>query len=397
MKQLGLLAAILAATAVSLAVAAAPAGGPEEKARIAGLEEKYEELEGQQKLIETEIGKARTEREKQLAAIQQLALQIDTTEEQIRLLDERIAQLEGYIGREEILAEEKQREVDARYESFKSRLNAMARLPQISGLGVVLGTDSYYDFIVSEEILSRAAMYDRRLLEELKQEKAALDAARKGIERSRNAIEEDKARIAEKKQELGYRLAQAQKQVQDIALLEQQFLANQEALNRQMKQVQAEIDDIYAEIARKSELREYVGGGKVLGSMMRPTPDLTQITSAYGWRFGNSNFHTGTDFSGAGAYGHDIVAANAGKVAFVNTAFTPGYGYGKYVIIDHGGGITTLYGHCSAIDVQVGQVVAKGETIAKVGSTGWSTGPHCHFEVRVDGKHTNPMPYLEGS
>ncbi len=131
--------------------------------------------------------------------------------------------------------------------------------------------------------------------------------------------------------------------------------------------------------------------------MTHPAPELTQITSSYGLRFNRSNFHTGVDFSVAGAYGKAVVAANAGKVAFVNTAYTPGYGYGKYLILDHGGGITTLYAHNSAILVQEGQTVEKGQKIAQVGSTGWSTGPHCHFEVRVNGTHTDPMPYLGNS
>lgn len=73
-----------------------------------------------------------------------------------------------------------------------------------------------------------------------------------------------------------------------------------------------------------------------------------------------------------------------------NTAVTPGYGYGKYVIIDHGGGIQTLYAHMSALSVTVGQTVAQGEKIGEVGSTGWSTGPHIHFEIRKDGQAINP-------
>ena len=118
------------------------------------------------------------------------------------------------------------------------------------------------------------------------------------------------------------------------------------------------------------------------------------ITSYYGWRFNNTDFHTGIDISGANVYGKSVVAANPGRVAFVNTSYTNGVGYGMYVIVDHGGGYSTLYAHLSAIDVSVGDVVARGTPIAKVGSTGWSTGPHLHFEVRINGQHQNPLNYL---
>ena len=95
--------------------------------------------------------------------------------------------------------------------------------------------------------------------------------------------------------------------------------------------------------------------------------------------------------------GADIVAANTGTVVKANTSYVAGSGYGMYIIIDHGGGKSTLYGHCSQLLISEGQVVSRGQTIAKVGSTGWSTGPHLHFEVREGGQHVNPLPYLQGN
>ena len=117
------------------------------------------------------------------------------------------------------------------------------------------------------------------------------------------------------------------------------------------------------------------------------------ITSPYGTRThpvtGRVKRHAGVDI-GAG-YGTNIYAANSGTVLVAG--WNSG-GYGNYVVIDHGGGITTLYGHCSSLCVSKGQTVTKGQVIAKVGSTGMSTGPHLHFEVLKNGSTTNPMSYF---
>lgn len=134
----------------------------------------------------------------------------------------------------------------------------------------------------------------------------------------------------------------------------------------------------------------------VAGVFMWPVPDRTMenISSPFGYRihpiFGTKKLHTGIDIGGRGVYGLKILSAEAGTVT------TAGYinGYGNSVIIDHGNNLTTLYGHNQELLVSVGQTVGKGELIAKMGSTGNSTGPHLHFEVRVNGEPSDPMPYL---
>ena len=126
--------------------------------------------------------------------------------------------------------------------------------------------------------------------------------------------------------------------------------------------------------------------------MAWPTPGYTRITSPYGMRThpitGVYKLHTGVDLGAP--YGSNFIAATDGTViiAGYNTA------YGNMVIIDHGGGVSTLYAHGSKIMVEVGQTVKKGDIVLKVGSTGYSTGPHAHFEVRVNGKVVDPMPYI---
>ena len=125
-----------------------------------------------------------------------------------------------------------------------------------------------------------------------------------------------------------------------------------------------------------------------------PIPGYTTLSSKFGKRIapttGASTFHKGIDIPGSA--GTNIVAADAGKVLKVAKLT---YGYGWHVIIDHGNGVATLYGHCSRLDVSVGQVVQKGQVIAGIGSTGNSTGNHVHFEVRINGVQQNPLNYVK--
>ncbi|MBP1557400.1 MAG: M23 family metallopeptidase, partial [Oscillospiraceae bacterium] len=178
----------------------------------------------------------------------------------------------------------------------------------------------------------------------------------------------------------------------DNEALEKEYKANQATIAKQLKEVQAEVDAIYAKIQSEGE---YDGG-----IMLWPVYGYKTVTSDYGWRFGGTDFHTGIDIArtnsaGQGIYGKPILAADDGKVVFTQTSYVPGRGYGIYLILDHGGGVTSLYGHTCGLNVKMGQKVKRGDTIAYVGSTGWSTGPHLHFEVRVNGNYTNPWPYLK--
>ncbi len=133
----------------------------------------------------------------------------------------------------------------------------------------------------------------------------------------------------------------------------------------------------------------YSGSGVSSGNLMWPAPSLHTITTYFTWRWGQ--FHTGIDISGSGAYGNTIVAADGGRVTFAG--WNSG-GYGNCVKISHGNGITTLYGHASKLLVSSGQSVSKGQAIALVGSTGFSTGPHLHFEVIKNGTKVNPLSYV---
>ena len=344
------------------------------------LSSKYAELEKKNQAIQAQINKTKNEKDKKLAEKKNLDNQVNNTQQRINLLNSTIEEKE-----QEII--DKQNDIDENYELFKQRMRAMYMTDKSTTIGLLLGAESFSEFLTKAEMVSSIAEHDQELLDQLIQDKKDIEEAKREIEASKADVEVSKTSLDQKKQELNGMVKQTEAQIQDIALLEKEYLANQAQMQKEMAAVQAEIDKIYQSI---NSTGEYTGG--VMGW---PVPGYSKITSDYGWRFNNTDFHTGIDISGPNIYGKQTVAVADGTVAFVQTTYTPGRGYGKYIIVDHGGGITTLYGHGSEILVSVGQKVTRGQPLTLIGSTGWSTGPHLHFEVRVNGSHVNPWTYLK--
>lgn len=152
------------------------------------------------------------------------------------------------------------------------------------------------------------------------------------------------------------------------------------------------VNEVYVVGTKKATTANNNGGSNInvqgTGRFTWPLPGVNTVSSKFGWRAWSNSYHKGIDISTKNVNGRTIVAADAGKVTAVRYQAN---GYGKYLIIDHGNGYTTLYAHCSAILVSQGQTVSKGQAIAKVGSTGRSSGPHLHFEIRVNGVQKDPL------
>ncbi len=360
--------------------------------QIDALEQKYDQLEAQQKEIQTQIDKAKTEKDKQLAAKSQLDNQIYGVRQQITILNEKIELLETEISDKESEYDRQKRDIKENFELLKKRLRVMYKTGNATVLGLILGADDFTEFLSHAQVTSRVARHDQELIEDMTARLAKIKKIKEGIESDKAELESSKSQQADKQTVLAGQLEQTKHHIQDIEQLEKEYLANKNALAKQMQEVQAEVDAIYSKIESEGD---YDGG-----IMLWPVAGYKTVTSDYGWRFGGTDFHTGIDIArtnaaGQGIYGKPILAADDGKVVFTQTSYIPGRGYGIYLILDHGGGITTLYGHTSGLNVKLGQKVSRGQTIAYVGSTGWSTGPHLHFEVRVNGTYTNPWPYLK--
>lgn len=266
-------------------------------------------------------------------------------------------------------------------ELFKTKIRVMYENSNISYFEMLISSKNFIDFFARLELISRIIKRNKEVIEELEIAKKDLDYKRMLSENIRS----DKQRQVTTKQ----------KEIETIRVsrggLEERIRkskAELEKLERQEDNLLKQSTLLENQIRNSSKKgTKYTGG-----SMVWPSTDSTRITSYYGTRYHpilkKYRMHTGLDIDAAN--GTSIIAANKGTVLVAGWQGD----YGNAVIIDHGGGISTLYAHSSKVLVSKGDKVEAGDTIAKVGSTGLSTGPHLHFEVRKDGKLTNPLDYV---
>ena len=253
---------------------------------------------------------------------------------------------------------------------------------QINYLDVLFGAKDFQDFFTRMDLLKRVIQQDYDLVQVVFAEKTAIETSQKELEQDKTAKEKLVASAADRKKEA------EKKQAAKQAIIDKMETdrATQERIINENLAASKEVEQMIRNSRYQPASHALSGGGALNWPISGP------ITSPFGWRVhpitGASRFHSGIDIGGD--YGDTIHAAGAGIVSYAG--WISGYGYA--VIIDHGGGISTLYGHNQALLVSEGQSVSQGQAIAECGSTGNSTGPHCHFEVRVDGEPVDPMGYL---
>ncbi|MCA1831830.1 MAG: murein hydrolase activator EnvC [Actinomycetota bacterium] len=261
---------------------------------------------------------------------------------------------------------------------------------------VLLGTHDFHDFMAGFEYQNRVLSSDVDFLNQLWDAKVAVSEQRDAVEAQRNLLRRQQAAVSKQARAIGeIRADQATarnaifEETKYRRRLLQSVRDQKDAYGRALQAMLAESESIEA-LLRGAQRGQHVTAGMGHGYLVWPTTG--RITSPYGWRthpiYGYRSFHTGIDIGAPS--GQNVIAARSGEVLFV------GYkdAYGLIVIIDHGHSLATVYAHLSKSYVRAGQYVRTRNVIAAVGSTGWSTGPHLHFEVRVDGQHVNPIGYL---
>lgn len=345
----------------------------EAESALSGVKTKITDAKGQRQSLDISISALENE-------IYALSLQIEENEKEVQKVSEELAEAEQ--SREEYT------------DVFKKRVRVMYERNDLSFLNLLFGAKSFSDLLKRVETVSQIVNYDKAVLgrmqeaqNEIENKKAALEEAGKIVELNRDIQKSKKAELDASKEALNAVISDLESDEAAYRAALDEADAAEAALRAEIKAMTAANPKPAATPAPQSETVKDSGG-----KFCWPAPSTTYITSPFGTRFHpvqqRTKTHTGIDI-GAG-HGASIVAAEAG------TVLRAGWnsGYGNYVVIDHGGGVQTLYGHCSALLVQSGQTVSRGQKIALVGSTGVSTGPHLHFEVLINGSYTDPMGYF---
>lgn len=337
------------------------------------------------------------------AKLKQIQADLDAANARLQSIQTKQAEINAQIAQTQNEIVKMEAYLKTRQDVLNRRVRAIYMHGQLNYLEVILGANSFSDFANWVELLKRVIRSDYNLILEIQKQKAAIEAKKAQLEEDKRQLDALAAEAEKTRQEIAKKKAEQQK-VLDAAKSNKAAAAQMEQdLNAQLASVRNLIQQrlAAAEAARQAAQQQAAsddegGGGSddnyVQGTGAMGWPCSGPITSPFGYRthpiFGTTIFHAGIDIGVD--YGTPIHAADSGVVVYSGWIS----GYGNAVIIDHGGGISTLYGHNQSLAVSEGQSVSKGSVIAYAGSTGNSTGPHCHFEVDVNGSPVNPMGYL---
>ena len=355
-----------------------------------------------------------------------LDAKIAELEKQIAELEKQIAELEADIEKTEKEIEELENKITENQKEFEERVSVMYMNSQVGYFDIIFSSKDIDDLLSKASTMKFITQYDKDIINDLKDNKLLIDAKKDELNGKKTALEVTKTSLDDKNAELyeskAQKLAliteksgQQEQNFEEISKLEGEIQQLEQSISKE-KQAQAERERRAREEAlrkaneAKAKKAKYANKSSVssttaysapsyensytgnLGSGMLgwPVPGARRISSGYGYRSISihSGFHTGIDIPSP--MGTPAVAAESGTVIFAGYSGS----YGNLMKVQHSNGIVTYYAHLSGFVASVGSSVSKGQTIALIGSTGNSTGPHLHFEVRINGAHTNPLNYV---
>ena len=366
--------------------AMAPAARAVTQAEIDALKEDASSYSNEKKELQAQIDALKDDKENALAKKTLLDQQSDALASEISTIESIIADYKTLIAQTEAELADAQKREEIQYERFCTRVRAMEENGTVSYWSVLFKADDFSDLLSRLSDIQEIMDYDQGIINELKATQAEIAAKQADLEDQKAEQETQKTQLEERKAELD-------KQREEATALLNSIKEDEAAAQALLDEKEAEYNRIQEEIKKKEqELAAQLGTG-TKGGYIWPVTTSKYITSPVGSRVspggvGSTN-HKGIDI-GRVYYTSEVLASKAGIV--ITSAYSSSYG--NYVVISHGTGNTTLYAHMSSRKVSVGQSVTQGQVIGITGSTGNSTGPHLHFEIRENGVIVNPLDYL---
>ena len=387
------------------------ASSPALAASTSSLKDKKSKIQSQIDEAEKKISKLASEKKETQEYIAALDKKIQLKQDQIDILQadanklqSEINSIESSIDRAEKQIDKTQKEIDKKqaqfdktYDEYCQRLKAMYVSGHASNLEVLLTSTDISSILARSQMIKSVSEKDSETLdylmaqmEQIEKDKAELEAKINKLSEDKKKLEKDKkeltsqiSTIESSKRELDNEVAECNALIRKLSSQSAEYQESIEENESALRKVEAEIQAAYARASRTGS----TGSGAHSGALGYPT-DYRSISAGYP-NYSSGRYHGGVDFPCPS--GSNVYAAASGTVIVAKNL---NYSYGHYLIVDHGNGLSTLYAHNTTLLVGVGSHVNKGQIIARSGSTGNSTGPHCHFEVRVNGTRVNPLNYL---
>lgn len=370
---------VLIAVVVAVLVSGFAAVAQQKKPSKKDLLSKKKEISKQAAKVRSELRTTKRERSYVVADLEKADTQLELTRSSLIRTQHRLTSAESEQAELKARLALALEDLKKKEEELSIHVYEMYLNQPMSPITVILSARSFNSMANDSFVMEMIAEQDKNMIADLEEVRQAINDRKARVDELVNQIEQLKKDQLEKQTEIKQRMVRKQELLAELSHDQRNLQDQLDELTKDSSEIEAMLERYYS-----------AGGGGVpafRGKLIKP------VNGPYGSGFGMRmhpilkyrRMHNGVDI--AAPHGARIWAAGSGKVIFA------GYrsGYGNYVMIDHGGGLATVYAHCSRIGVKVGQYVQQGQTIAWVGSTGLSTGPHLHWEVRVNGKPVNPL------
>ena len=387
------LAAVMSCAALSFAQPARTDVSAASDAEVQSVQEQMNNLAQQQKDLLAKINSLKSQASEASAYKQSLDSYVTTVTAKISAAESLIEELTQKIAETETAIAEHEESMAKTHAKFIERMRASQEDGNASYLSMILGASSIGDFLSKVDRVNSMLEYDRNVLKQYKEEKEQLESEKAKLEESKTLQQETIKTLEADKADSQAKAAEAASYYEQLKNDTSQYQSEYEKAKAAEEQLDAQLTAMLQEIASRQQSSSGDSGSDFSpnagsGDFIWPLPSGGYVSCNFGDSDPGGRPHYAMDC--AIAYGTPIYACASGTVVTASSHSS----YGNYVVIDHGGGIATLYAHCSGLAVSAGQSVQQGQVIGYVGSTGYSTGNHLHLEFRVNGQKVNPRNYI---